>query len=208
MCKIVIIGGGGHARVIIDTLKMSGEYEIVGILDPQLETGTNISEVNVLGDDNLLEELFKKGVNNACIAVGSIKDNIKRKILYERVKQTGFSIPSLTHPQSIMSTNVKISEGVQIMAGAILQAGSLIGENTIVNTGSIIEHDCYIGRHVHICPGVVISGGCEIHEGAFIGAGATVIQGIKIGKNVLVGAGSVVIRDVPNDSKVMGVPAK
>jgi len=208
MNKIVIIGGGGHAKVLIDIFNMSGQYEIMGILDTQRETGLSILNIPVLGNDDLLEGLYKKGIKNACIAIGSINDNSKRKMLYKRVKQIGFSIPFLTHPQAIISRNARISEGVQVMAGVVIHAESLIEENTIINTGSIVEHDCYISRHVHICPGVVISGGCKINEGAFIGAGSTIIQGIKIGKNVTVGAGSVVIRDVADGSKVMGVPAK
>lgn len=208
MEKIILLGGGGHAKVLIDLIKTSGKYEIAGILDSQLKVSSVVSGISVLGSDKLLVELYEKGIKNACIAVGSIKDNSKRKMLYEKVKQTGFFIPFLIHPQTIVSKVSKISDSVQIMAGAIIQAESIIGENTIVNTGSIIEHDCRIGKHVHICPGTVISGGCEIHESAFIGAGTTVIHGIKIGRNVTVGAGSVVTRDVPNDSKVMGVPAK
>lgn len=208
MNKIVIIGGGGHAKVLIDIFNMCGQYEIVGILDTQHETGLSILNIPVLGNDDLLEGLYKKGIKNACIAIGSITDNSKRKMLYKRVKQIGFSIPLLTHPQAIISRNARISEGVLVMAGVIIQTESLIEENTIINTGSIVEHDCYISRHVHICPGVVISGGCQINEGAFIGVGSTIIQGIKIGKNVTVGAGSVVIRDVPDGSRVMGVPAK
>lgn len=208
MEKIIIIGGGGHAKVLIEIVKLSGQYEIIGILDPQLEVDINIAGVSVLGNDDLLEGLHKKGVMNACIAIGSIKDNIRRKILYEKVKQMGFTIPFLIHTQTILSENVKISEGVQVMAGAIIQTGSEVEENTIVNTGSIVEHDCLIDRHVHICPGVVISGGCEISEGAFIGAGATIVQGIKIGENVIVGAGAVVVDDIPDGAKVMGIPAK
>lgn len=208
MQKIIIIGGGGHARVLMEIIKMSGQYEIEGILDPQLNPGLKISGVTVLGNDDLLEDLFNKDIKNACVAVGSIKNNERREMIYIRVKQAGFSVPFLIHPNATTSKNIKISEGVQIMAGVIIQRDCIIAENSIVNTGSIVEHDCYIGRHVHICPGTVISGGCEISEGAFIGAGTTIIQGIKIGKNATVAAGSVVIKDVPDNSKVMGIPAK
>ena len=208
MERIIIIGGGGHARVLINMVNLSAEFEIIGILDPHLDVGIKISGVPVLGNDDLLEELYKKGIKHACIAIGSTRDNSKRKMLYEIVKQIGFSVPSFTHPQAIISKDVKISEGVQIMAGAIMQPGSLVEENAIVNTGSIVEHDCIVGQHVHICPGVVISGGCEIQGGTFIGSGATVIHGIKIGENATVAAGSVVVKDVPAGSQVMGVPAK
>lgn len=208
MQEIVFIGGGGHAKVLIEIIKLLGQYNIIGILDAQLATGTYISGIAVLGKDDLMSNLYTKGVKNACIAFGSIKDNSKRKNLYEKVKQFGFQVPSLLHPYSIISKDTIISEGVQIMAGAIIQADCSIGLNTVINTGAIIEHDCVIGKHVHICPGVVISGDCVIGDGAFVGTGATVIQGIKIGSNSVVAAGAVVIDDVADGVTVKGVPAK
>lgn len=208
MQKVIILGGGGHGKVLIDLIKTSGEFEIIGILDSQLKARSTLDRITVLGGDDLLHELNKKGIENACIGVGSIRDNSKRKMLYEKVKHTGFSVPYLIHPQSLVSVNVQISEGVQIMAGVIIQTGCMIGENTIINTGAIVEHDCIIGNHVHVCPGVVISGECIINDRAFIGAGATLIHGIKVGRNSLVAAGAVVINDVRDNEKVMGVPAK
>ena len=206
--KIILLGGGGHAKVLIELIKISGQYEIAGILDTQLEAGTQVLGVYVLGKDDLLPELSEKGITNACISVGSVKDNSKRKKLYEKVKQIGFYIPLLIHPQAIVSKDSKISEGAQIMVGAIIQTGCLIGENTIINTGSIIEHDCYIGKHVHICPGSVVSGECTIEDGAFVGAGSTIKHGVKIGKGAIVGAGAVVINDVYDGITVKGMPAK
>lgn len=195
--------------VLIDLIRTSEEYEIVGMLDSKLEVGSEYSGVFVLGNDNFLPELYSKGIKDACIAVGSVRGNSKRKILYKKVKQIGFSAPYLIHPKAILSkNNTKISEGVQIMAGAIVQTGCSIGENTIVNTGAIVEHDCIVGNHVHICPGAVLSGGCFINDGAFVGAGATIIQGVKIGSNAVVAAGAVLINDVPDNAKVKGVPAK
>ena len=208
MDKIIIIGGGGHARVLKELIVAIERFEIIGVLDPLLKAGTEVMGLPVLGNDDLLSELFVKGVKNACIAVGSIKDNNKRKTLYEHVNRIGFTVPPLIHQRSIISNESEIREGVQIMAGAVIQAGSIIGEDSIINTGAIVDHDCVVGMHVHICPGVVISGGCAIGEGAFIGTGATIIQGIKIGKDAVIGAGSVVVKDVPDGAVVKGVPAK
>lgn len=209
MEKIILLGGGGHAKVLIDLIEISGKYEVAGILASQIEVGATILGISILDDDNLLPEFYKKGINNVSIAVGSTKDNSRRKLLYEKVKKIGFSVPLLLHPQAFISKNdTRISEGVQIMTGTIVQTGCLIGENTILNTGVIIEHDCNIGKHVHICPGAIISGGCTIGDGTFIGAGATVIQGINIGNNSIVAAGAVVVNDVADGKTVMGVPAK
>ena len=205
--EIILLGGGGHAKVLIDLINTSMQFEISGILDTQLEIGTKVLNVPVLGDDDLLSGLYSKGIKNVCIAIGSVKDNTRRRNLFDKVKQMGFLVPYLLHPQAIISKNVRFSEGVQIMAGVNVQTDSLFKENTIINTGAIIEHDCSIGSHVHICSGVVISGGCTVGDGTFIGAGATVMQGINIGKCVTVAAGAVVVKDVPESSMVKGVPA-
>ena len=205
--EIILLGGGGHAKVLIDLINTSMQFEISGILDTQLEIGTKVLNVPVLGDDDLLSGLYSKGIKNVCIAIGSVKDNARRRILFDKVKQMGLLVPYLLHPQAIISKNVRFSEGVQIMAGVNVQTDSLFKENTIINTGAIIEHDCSIGSHVHICPGAVISGGCTVGDGAFIGAGATVMQEINIGKCVTVAAGAVVVKDVPDRSMVKGVPA-
>lgn len=208
MNKIILVGGGGHAKVLINLLKLLGKYNIAGILDPKLERGTTVSGVSVLGNDGLFPDIYQQGVRNACIAIGSLRDNSRRKTLYEKLRETGFSVPPLIHPQTIISRDSQISEGVQIMAGAIIQAGSVIGQNAIINTGTVIDHDCVVGENTHICPGAVISGGVAISDNTFVGAGATIIQGVKIGRNSIVAAGAVVIDDVPDNSKVMGVPAR
>ncbi|HDH53435.1 MAG TPA: acetyltransferase [Nitrospirae bacterium] len=188
--KIILLGGGGHSKVLAELIRLSGEYEIMGILDSELEAGAAVNGIAVLGNDDLLPGLNANGIKNACIAVGSVKNNRKREKLYELAGSSGFYVPYLIHPRAVVSqTDTDISEGVQIMAGAIVQAGSIIGENTIINTGAIVEHDCAIGKNVHICPGAVVCGGSTIGDNSFIGAGATVIQGIEIGKDTVVGAG-------------------
>lgn len=208
MDRIVFIGGGGHARVLIDLINISRAYEILGIVDAGLGKGTEVSGIHVLGDDELLPELYKKGVRHVCIGVGSIKDNGKRASIYKKAVALGFEVPALVHPKSVIAAGVKVFNGVQVMAGTIIQTNTELGENTIVNTGAIIEHDCQIGSHVHVCPGAVISGGCALDEGAFVGAGATIIQGVKIGRKAVIAAGAVVIEDVPAGKTVRGVPAK
>ena len=208
MKKIVLIGGGGLARILLDLIRDLAEYEIVGILDSQLKEGQIIQGVSVMGSDDLLSKLYADNVKNACVAVGSIKADNRKKMLYEKAKHIGFTIPSLIHSQAIISKSSEIQEGVYIMAGVIIQTGSSIGENVLIYSGAIVEHDCQIKRNSHICPGSILSGGCIIGENSYIGAGATVIQGVKIGTDVTVGAGSAVISDVPDGVTVKGVPAK
>jgi len=203
--KIIILGGGGHSKVLIEIIRMSEDLEIQGILDASLEAGTLVAGVSVLGGDELMPSLNSEGVRNACIAVGSIKDNSKRDELFKTVKRSGFSVPRLIHPRAVVSgTDTEIAEGVQIMAGAVVQAGTIVGENTIINTGAVVEHDCVVGKNVHICPGAIVCGGSVIGDNAFVGAGATIIQGIEIGSKAIIGAGAVVLKNVLDGAKVKG----
>lgn len=208
MQKVIILGGGGHARVLIDLVKMNGNYEIAGILDARLKKRAMVLDIPVLGRDDILANIFNEGVKAACIAVGSVRDNSIRCRLFGAAKQIGFEIPTLIHPNAFVSRESTIAEGVQVMAGVTVQTNTFIGENSIINTGAIIDHDCVVGKHAHICPGVVICGEVAIGDNSFIGAGTTIIQGIKIGNNSIVGAGAVVITDVRDGLNVKGVPAE
>ncbi|RJQ53083.1 MAG: acetyltransferase [Nitrospiraceae bacterium] len=206
--KIILLGGGGHSKVLIELIRLDNKYRIAGILDPNLRIGDNIADIPVIGGDDLLPALYGKGVRNACIAVGSVKDNSARNSLYKTAKSAGFIVPPLIHPRAVVSGMSEISEGVQVMANAVVQPGCFIGENTIINTGAVLEHDCRVGEHAHISSGSVVSGGCHIGEGSFIGSGSAVIQGIHIGKNAVVAAGAAVVNNVPDNALVKGVPAK
>ena len=170
--KIVLLGGGGHAKVLIDLIKMNNNYKIAGILDSRLDKGSKVLDIPVISADDVLVELYNSGVTMACIGVGSVCDNSIRKRLFEKVRQIGFSVPALVHPQAIISKTAKISDGVQIMAGSVVQTNTFLGENTIVNTGAVVDHDCNIGKHVHICPGAIISGGKGTAESKIKALGA------------------------------------
>ncbi len=205
--KIVLIGGGGHCKVVISILKKLDNFEIEGIVD-NYKAGSLISGIKIIGTDNDLKDIHKSGINYALITVGSVRDNIKRYRLFNMAREIGYKFPSIISPEAIVDEIVRIDEGTVIMPGSIINIDSSIGKNCIINTGAIIEHDCKIGNHCHIAPGVHISGAVNISELSFIGIGATIIQGIKIGKNVTVGAGSVVIKDIPDNVIALGNPAK
>jgi len=204
---VIIIGGGGHARVLIATLKAFWR-EIIGILHPdETMIGQTIAGITVIGNDDKVSDYAPDEVV-LINGLGSVSLPEKRKDIYMKFKKNGYSFASVIHPSAIVVDDVKIGEGVQIMAGAIVQSGCLIGENVIINTGAIVDHDCKIGAHVHIAPGSIISGGVEIGEMAHIGTGAKVVQGINIHSCAVIGAGAVVIRNVRAATKVVGNPAK
>jgi UDP-perosamine 4-acetyltransferase len=207
--RVIGLGSGGHASVVIDILQSAGGFELVGLLDVHPASfGTTVLGVPVLGDDDMLPELRAQGVAHAFIGVGSIGDTTPRSQLYEKLCQQGFELVNAIHPQAVVARSAQMGQGATIMAGCILNPGVRLGVNVVVNTGSIIEHDCRIGDHVFIGPGVRLGGSVGIEAGAHIGIGATILQNIRIGEKAIVGAGAVVIRDVPERAVVVGTPAR
>ncbi len=205
--KIILIGGGGHCKVVISIIKKLDNFEIAGIVD-NYKAGSLISGIKIIGTDDDLKDIYKSGTHNALITAGSTKDNTKRYRLFNMAKEIGYKFPVIISPKAIVDESVKIGEGTVIMPGSIINIDSSIGKNCIINTGAIIEHDCKIGDYCHIAPGVHISGAVNIGELSFIGIGATMIQGIKIGRNVTIGAGSVILKDIPDNVIIVGNPAK
>ena len=207
--KVIGLGAGGHAKVVIDILQTAGDCELVGLLDAtSLLQGKTIMGVPILGGDDMLPELRGQGVTHAFIGVGSIGDTRQREQLYKRLRQYGFEIVNAIHPQAVISPSVKMRQGVTIMAGCIINAYVRLGANVVVNSGSIVEHDSVVGDHAFIGPGARLGGTVDIGTGAHIGIGATLLQNIRVGKNAVVGAGAVVLTDVPDDTVVVGVPAR
>ncbi len=210
MKEVIGLGAGGHAKVVIEILQMRGEYEVIGLLDPQSSLWhTDILNVPVLGDDNLLSELYNnQGVRYAFIGLGSVGDSRPRQRLYQKARDQKLEIVRAIHPQAWISPSAQVGYGPTIMAGAVINANVRFGDNVIVNTGAIVEHDCIIGDHVHIATGAHLAGSVYVEEGAHIGLGASVLQGVRIGRNAIVGAGAVVVDDVPDSVTVVGVPAR
>lgn len=207
MKKIVLIGGGGHSKVIIDIIKSNNDFEIVGITEKNSML-KKINGIPILGDDSILDKLFNQGVEYAFICIGISKGINLRNTLYNKVKKIGFKIPTLIHRQAIISPYAKIGQGSCVMAGAIINSHAQIGENSVINTGSIIEHDCVIGNNTFISPGAILAGNVTVKDNSFIGIGSKIIEGKTIGNNVTIGAGAVVIDDIPDYCTAVGVPAK
>ena len=205
--KTLIMGAGGHGRVVLDILKAARTTDIIGFLDSSKELhGQKIGGVEVLGDISMLQELInKKDAKSIILAVG---DNEERKKLYEKVKKLDIELINAIHPSAAIAENVKLGRGLVIARNATICTDAEIGDNSIINTGAIVEHQDKIGKHVHISPGVNLAGGEAVGDGAFIGIGSTVIQRVSIGEGATVGAASVVLEDVPPNSTAVGSPAR
>lgn len=208
MQKIILLGGGGHCKVVIDTILLGKQYAIAGIADVKANVGKKVSGVTVIGTDAELEDYYRKGIKNCFIAAGSVGDPSLRIKLFKRAKQAGFKLPNIIHPRSTISKTAYLGEGNFIAAGAIINPGAEIGDNCIINTSAVIEHDCIIGDFTHIASGVILSGAVEIGEYSHLGTGACVIQSIKIGKRSVIGAGSVVVNNIGDNAIAFGNPCK
>jgi sugar O-acyltransferase (sialic acid O-acetyltransferase NeuD family) len=202
---VIVIGGGGHAKVLISALLLD-RRKVLGFVDLN-PAASPVLGVKCLGSDTVALA-HAPGDVKLVNGVGSVGPGAIRRNVYERFRREGYFFASVVHPSAIVAPEVQMEDGVQIMAGAILQSGSSVGSNAIVNTGAIIDHDCVVGAHVHIAPRAVLSGGVHVEPGAHIGTGACIIQGVTIGAASVVGAGAVVIRDVPAGVTTVGVPAK
>jgi sugar O-acyltransferase (sialic acid O-acetyltransferase NeuD family) len=206
MDKIIVVGGGGHAKVLISILR-KGSWDICGYSEKQ-DRGT-ILDVPYLGNDDILKTVILK--NRSCkaiVGVGKIDTSPIRLSLQHRIKILGFEIPPVVSPNAVINREVEIGEGTLVCDGAVVNSGTIIGKACIINSNSTIEHDCRLGEDVHIAPGVTLSGEICIGHHCMIGAGAVVIQNITICENCLVGAGSTVINDIGIPGIYAGNPTK
>lgn len=202
--SFIILGGGGHARVVASTLRRLGK-SILGFTDPD-EEATLGDDIEHLGGDEVLTEKTPSEVALA-IGVGSVQDTGRRAALFTKQVENGFQFPPLVHPKAFVASEASVNSGAQIMAGAVIQPSTKVSKNVILNTNATVDHDCEIGAHTHIAPGAAISGEVSLGDRVHIGTGASLVQGIRVGARSVVGAGAVVIEDVPPGSVVVGVPA-
>lgn len=204
--NIVILGAGGHGRVVLDIIQQAREHVVKGFLDsnPQI-WGRRVDGVEVLGGTELLADLVAQGVDGAIVAIG---DNGVRRQFADTVDAAGLELVNAIHPSVNLARTVTVGCNVVIAAGALVCAHCQVGDSVVLNTGCIIDHESMVGTAAHICPGVKIAGHVTVESGAFVGIGATIIQNVRIGYDAAVGAGSVVIEDVEPMTTVVGVPAK
>lgn len=208
MEKIILLGGGGHCKSVIDSIRSLNLYDIYGIIDIEKNIGQTVCDINVIDCDKNLSKYKDMGIKKAFITIGSVGNPQLRIKLYNLALNIGFEFPVIVDKTAIISKSAHIAQGTFIGKGAIINAESSIGENCIVNTGSIIEHDCTIGDFVHISPGATVCGGAVIGNNTHIGANSTVLQYKKIGNDSIIGAGSIVTKDVKSNITAYGNPCR
>ena len=206
--KLVLVGGGGHCKSVIDSIIKTNEYSEIVITDYSLPQGTLVNGCMIVGDDDCLLELKRSGFQYAFVTTGNVgRPNVRNKLV-KKIESLGFEMPIVIDPTAIVSDDVHIGRGTFIGKNAIINTGVKIGNNCIINTGCIVEHESAIGDLCHIATGAVLCGGVRIGDECFIGACSTIIQRICIENGVVVGAGAVVTNGLPEWSTAVGIPAK
>lgn len=207
MIDTLIIGAGGHGKVVLDILQASDQYRPVGFIDadPKM-TGMRVGGLPVFGAIHLLSRLISQHrIGAAIIAIG---DNRTRFSYARTVDNARIPLINAIHKSAVVSPTAQLGRNVVIAANAVICTEAKIGDFSIVNTAATVDHECELGTAVQICPGAHLAGRVRVDADAFIGLGANVIQCLRIGNEAIVGAGAVVLADVPAHATAVGVPAR
>jgi len=203
--QAIVIGTGGHSRVVLSILNSLNTHNIFGILDLRVnKSGESILGIPVIGSIDKIKE-FDNNIFDIFLAIG---DNSLRRLIFKKVKRYNFSFPNLVSKHAIVDVNSEIGEANIVCPRAFIGPSSIIGDNNIINTGAIIEHEACIKDHCHFSPLSIVAGRSCINNECFIGASATIIDKISISEKVVVGAGSTVIGDISKSGTYVGSPAK
>lgn len=206
--NLIVIGGGGHARVVIEAARTRPDlWNVIGFTDPQpCEETCDRLDIDHLGDDDgyAPSRLYSWYV----LGVGGVGVSAVRKNLVERYGDAGSRWAAVIHAEATVSPTADIGAGTVIFAGAVVNVGARIGEHCVINTGAIVEHDVVVGSFTQVGPGAAIGGGASVGAGSYLGLGCRIRDHIRIGHRVLVGMGAVVVADVEDELAVAGVPAQ
>jgi UDP-perosamine 4-acetyltransferase len=208
MKEIIVIGSGGHAKVVIDIIHEMEDCQIVGITSISLKLGSFFCGYPILGDDNILNEYRDKKNLLIAMGLGGYKDNILREKVFNLVKSIGFDFINVIHPSAIISRTVKMGEGIVIFPGVVINTDVELGNNIIVATGSTIDHETVVNDHTLISAGVTVGAYSSLGQGTLLALGSKVISGVTVGSYSLVAAGAVVVNNIGQNQRVFGVPAK
>lgn len=200
---VIVVGAGGHAKVVIELLRAAGNNVAICIASVGLE-GSACLGVPVLIGDSHIQTLWNLGYRQAIVAIG---DNSLRQYLASELVSVGFEFVNAVSPRAAVSPSARLGVGIAVMAGAVINADVDVGNHSIINTSASVDHDCTLGVAVHMAPNSALAGNGKLLDRVFLGIGSSVLPGVTIGSDVQVGAGSVVLKDVASGT-VVGVPAR
>jgi sugar O-acyltransferase (sialic acid O-acetyltransferase NeuD family) len=201
---IVIIGAGGHAKMILDLLTELRSFQVVGLLDDGVAAGQLVNGQRVLGpaSPEQLADLRGQGLRLAVNAVGGVVNRPQRPAIWDRIRTAGFGLPTLVHPKAAVDASAQLGEGAQVLAGAYVGASTTVGDNCIINNGTVIAHDCAIADHAHIAPGAILAGGVSVGRNTLVGMGASIYLGVTVGADAIIANGVDVFADVRDGAVV------
>jgi UDP-perosamine 4-acetyltransferase len=207
MADIIVLGGGGHAKVLISTLKKLG-YRVLGYVDPK-DCGELLGIAHLGSDDILTRVRDRHPTCDAAIGVGKIDAaSDLRYRLFTQLLSLGFGLPPIVSPQAMVNEETSLGAGTVVFDGAVVNSGTVVGVCCILNSNSTVEHDCRLGDNVHIAPGATLSGGVVLGDNCMVGTGANIIQGVHVGPGCMIGAGATVVRNLVEPGNYAGVPAR
>ncbi len=195
---LIVYGGGGHGKCVIDLVRSVGAHTVVGVVDDHLAPGSHVLGIPVLGGDAMLDGLRRRGILSAVNAVGGIGRIEVRAAVSDRLAVAGFTEPTLVHPSAVVEPSFAPPPGLQAFAHVYVGTDVTVGANTILNTGSVVSHDCHLGTCVNLSPGALLAGSVHIGPLTLVGMGATINVGVRVGGNVRIGNGATVKHDVPD----------
>ncbi|MBC3787283.1 acetyltransferase [Spirosoma utsteinense] len=204
--QLILVGGGGHCKSVIDVVEASGQFSIAGIVDTREKLGTTQSGYAVVATDDDIEALARE-YRYFLVTVGQIRSSAVRTRLYHLIKSLGGTLTTVISPTAYVSHRALIGEGTVIHHQAFVNAGAQIGVNCIINTGSLIEHDARIGDHCHVSTGAVVNGDCLVGDHCFVGSRAILSHGVHVAPNGLIGAGAVLLTNSEEGGLYAGNPA-
>ncbi len=199
---VVIYGGGGHGKSLIDLIRLLGDHPLAGVIDDGMPAGEQLMGLTVLGGAEVLPELMARGLQLAVNAVGGVGDVSSRVRVFERILAAGLTCPTMVHPTAFVEPSAKLAAGVQVFPHAYVGSEVEVGFGAIINTAAVVSHDCSLEDYVNIAPGALLAGGVRIGERTLVGMGVTVNLNVTIGPGALIGNSAVVKRDVPAETVV------
>ena len=208
MENIILIGAGGHAKTIADTIEKQNLFEIAGFIDLGDKGNQFYHAYRIIGNDEDLADFYESGIRHAFVCIGFVGNYAARAKIYDKLIKIGYQLPTIIDETAIVAEDAQLGAGTYVGRNAVVNAEVSIGKMCIINTAAIVEHESVIGNFSHIAVGAVLCGKTKVGESVLIGANATVIQNIKIGAESIVGAGSVVLKDSPPSCTAVGNPAK
>ena len=204
--QAIIIGAGGHCRVLLSLLAACDKHEVMGIVDlAEPLVGEIIMGIPVIGSITTLQSLQRRTDLDVFLAVG---DNVQRRFWWQKVIDLGFALPNLISPQAIVDPHAYLGVANVVCARAFIGPEAVLGDNNLINTAVVLEHEVRVGSHCHFASASTVAGRSQIGDGCFVGAGSTVIDHIQVSAHITIGAGASVVSSLTNPGLYIGIPAR